>query len=148
MTALPRRRRCLWTGTRSDRVVEITVPGVDRLGRPAAPVPVSVLPEHESDMRAYAEMARRSAGRFLGGLLALTVAVVGAAVLGGADVLPETASRRLVGLGVGLMGVLILRYPLITPETSALFGIRRGIAIARAAGVLTVAAGLVLALVP
>jgi hypothetical protein len=137
--------KCLWTGTHSDRAIQIEVQGTDRLGRPGDMETVSVLPEHEADLRAYVGLARRFGSILLGGILGLTAVSVIAAVLGAAGVWSDTAAVWAIGASVSGIGVLMIVLPLATPETLQAFGVRRSIQIARVSGAVTFVTGLAIA---
>lgn len=140
------RQRCAWTGRASDRLVEVQLPGVNRFGRPTAPITVHVLPEHEDELRAHAERVRRYGTAFLVAIVVLSLLVAVTALLP----LLGDAWRRpalvVTGIVLGLMGLLIIALPFSTPETTAFFGVRRSIQIARVSGAVLVvlAAGVVL----
>ena len=136
---------CLWTGKRDERVIEIDVQGTDRLGKPGDIETLTVLPEHEAELRTYAERAHRYGSTLLFGILGLTAVSIAAAVLGVADVWSGTTTVRLIGASVGAMGALMVALPLATPETLQAFGARRSIQIARVSGLITLATGLAIA---
>ena len=138
--------RCLWTGERSDRAIEITVPAADRFGRPSEPKTFTVLPEHEADLRAFADLAQRTGRAFLLTIVGLTVSMVVVGVLGSTGVISNAASSWGVGLGCMGMGLLMIALPFATPETTAAFGVRRSILIARVAGVVVAGVGLAIGL--
>lgn len=133
--------RCAWSGKRSPRVIQVEVPSVDRFGRGRPPVVVSVLPEHEAELRAHADRLRRYAGRFLAAVVLLGIVSFVAAIAGA--VVPEVATVSMViaGVGVLLIGLLFLALPFSTPETSAFFGLRRSMAIVRILGAIMAAMG-------
>ena len=134
--------KCLWTGQRSDRAIEITVPGTDALGRSIDVQTLTVLPEHEADLRAFADRARRMGRPFLVTILSLTAAILVVAALGTFEVISGAASAWGVGLGCIGMGVLMVALPFATPETVAAFGVRRSITLACVSGVIVIAVGL------
>ncbi|MEO0557500.1 MAG: hypothetical protein AAF170_04870 [Bacteroidota bacterium] len=136
---------CLWTGTRDARVIEIDVQGTDRLGRPGAIETLTVLPEFEAELRAYASRAQRYGALLLIGILGLTGISLIAAVLGVTNVWSGITTVRVIGACVGLMGALMVAVPLATPETLQAFGARRSIRIARVSGVFTLGLGVVIA---
>ena len=136
---------CLWTGKRDERVIEIDVQGTDRLGRLGDIETLSVLPEHEAELRAYAERAQRHGSTLLLGILGLTVVSLLAAVLGMADVLSGTMTVWTIGACIGAIGALMVVLPLATPETLQAFGARRSIQIARVSGLVTLVIGLAIA---
>ena len=138
--------RCAWTGQRSDRAVEITVPGTDRFGRPAEPDAHTVLPEHEADLRAFADLAQRAGRPFLLAILALTVGIVAVALLGTFGVLSDAASAWGAGLGCMGMGLLMIALPFATPEAVAALGVRRSMLLARVSGVVVAGVGLAIGL--
>ncbi|GAB5533875.1 MAG: hypothetical protein Rubg2KO_01240 [Rubricoccaceae bacterium] len=137
---------CLWTGKRDDRAIEIEVQGTDRLGRPGEIETLTVLPEHEAELRAYAARAQRYGSFLLFGILGLTSVSLLAAALGVTDVWSGTPMVWTIGACVGLMGALMVAVPLATPETLQAFGARRSIQIARVSGLVTLATGLAIAL--
>ena len=136
--------KCAWTGKRSSRAVKITVDGVDRIGRPAPPEVLHVLPEHEQDLRAFAGRARRFGSTFLVAVLALTLGMVAAAVLGGAGVWSTRVTAVVVGMLVSLQGFLFVAMPFATPETVQMMGIRRAMLLVRVLGLFTIALGVVI----
>lgn len=132
------RERCAWTNERSDRLIAVELPGVNRLGRPAQPVTLHVLPEHAAELRIHAERVRRYGTPFLVAIVTLSILILAAALL---PVFGDAWRRpAIVGTGIvlGLMGALVIALPFSTPETSRFFGLRRSIQIARASGALLV----------
>jgi len=136
---------CLWTGTRDEHVIEIDVQGTDRLGKPGAIETLTVLPEHEAELRAYADRAHRHGSTLLFGILGLTGVSLLAAALGVTNVWSGTTTVWTIGACVGAMGALMVALPLATPETLQAFGARRSIQIARVSGLVTLATGLAIA---
>jgi hypothetical protein len=135
------RVRCAWSGERSDRLIELAVPSVDRIGRHRGSTTVHVLPEHEAALRAHLDLGRRYGSRFLIGMVVLGLFAFGAAMAPAFDRSLEPVAIPVAGLLIGLMGLLIIALPFTTPETSAFFGLRRSIRIARVLGALTLILG-------
>jgi hypothetical protein len=133
--------RCAWSGERSDRLIELAVPSVDRIGRHRGSTAVHVLPEHEAALRAHLDLGRRYGSRFLIGMVVLGLAAFAAAMAPAFDRSLEPVAIPVAGMLIGLMGLLIIALPFTTPETSAYFGLRRSIRIARVLGALTVILG-------
>ena len=138
-------RACAWSGDTSDRLVQITIPAVDGLGRRTAPRVVHVLPEHREHVEDYARQAQRRARPFTLALGSLIVVVLAAALLGGAGVLDEQAVALAIGVALAALGALLVIIPFTTPQTIEAFGIRRSIRAARVIGVVTIALGSVIA---
>jgi hypothetical protein len=133
--------RCAWTGERSDRLTSVVVDGIDRIGRPTGPVRLLVLPEHETALRDHVARARRFGLPFLVGVVVIGVLAFGLAMT--PMILPgwEPVATPLSGLLVILLGLLFVAFPFTTPETSAFFGLRASIRIARVLGLLLAALG-------
>ncbi len=138
--------KCAWTGEWTDRAVPVEVAATDRFGRPAPPRTLHVSPEHEAELRAFAERARRYGRPFLLTMAGLTLAMVVVAVLGTADVLSESATAALIGLLTALVGLTIIVMPFATPETVGGLGVRASVRLARVVGVATIGLGVVIAL--
>ncbi|MEM1117187.1 MAG: hypothetical protein AAF845_19855 [Bacteroidota bacterium] len=137
--------RCIWTFQRDDRVIPVTVDAPALFGGRALPRTFHVLPEHEADLRAYLDLAARYGRPMLGGVLGLTAAIVGVAVLAVAFGWPD----RLVAVAVGALtagiGLVLIALPFVTPQTVMAFGLQSSVRIARWVGGLTVAVGGVIA---
>lgn len=136
--------RCAWSGERSDRLIEVSLPATDRFGRRTGTLTAHVLPEHEAELRAHADRVHRHGAPFLVavivlGLLAFVLAIAGS--LGSVD----PVAVPLSGVATAGIGLLFVLFPFTTPETSGFFGIRRSIVIARSLGAVLVAMGLAIA---
>lgn len=133
--------RCAWTGERSDRLIPAVVDGMDRIGRPTGPVRLLVLPEHEAALRAHVHRARRYGLPFLIGVV--VVGLLAFALALAPIILPgwEPIATPLSGVLVMVLGLLFVAFPFTTPETSAFFGLRASIRVARALGLLLAALG-------
>lgn len=137
--------RCTWSGERSNRVVPISIPGTDRFGRPAEDRSVHVLPEHADQLRAFAALVQRKGRLFLGSIVALVLAALGAALLGSAGLLSDRTSTAVAGLSVAGLGILLVFLPFATPETVAWLGVRRSVRLARILGAVALLLGLLIA---
>lgn len=133
--------RCAWSGEQSDRLMEVVIPSVDRIGRHRGSTKLQVLPEHESALRAHIDLGRRYGSRFLIGMIALGVAAFAIAMAPAINASSAPTAVPLSGGLIGLMGVLMVALPFTTPETSGFFGLRRSIRIARVLGVLMLILG-------
>lgn len=136
---------CAWTLQESDRAIPVDVDSVDGLGRYRGPVRTYVLPEHEAALRQYAARARRAGRFFLGGVIALTLAIVGAAIAGSMGVITEAGSLRATGILLASLGALLWALPFTTPQTAQAFGVAQSVRIARTLAAVTVVLGLILA---
>lgn len=132
--------RSIWTGRHTDRLVEVTVPGISRFGKVRGVLQVLVEPEHEAETRRFFDYAARFGRLFLALVLVST-----AILLAGAFVSPRdfVAGQLLVALGLLALGGVVLVFPFATPETVAMVGLRRSIRLARAAGGATLVGALV-----
>jgi len=126
--------RSVWTGRRSDSLIEVEVPGMNRFGGPAPSEKVWVEPEHEEELRGYIDLALRRGRFFLGVMLGGSVVMTAAAMM--TPVWPWAMS--VVTGGLAAMGVTIVFCPFSTPETVKTIGIRRSVVLARVAGIATV----------
>jgi hypothetical protein len=136
--------QCAWSGEHSDRAVPIIVPGVDRFGRRTPPRTLHVLPEHEQELRAFAERASRHGRTLLLGLLTATGAIVLVAALGTVGVLTEAETVVIAGLLVMLLGAMLMALPISTPEAIEALGVRRSRALSRGIGAFGIVVGLVM----
>src|SRR5262245_7640541 len=111
-----RQKRCIWSDTVSDDLVEVEVPTVDRIGRPAGTRTFRVRPEHREAFVAFSRFTARWARWLLPGFglwLAVTVALATWLELWGA------------AIGLALLGAYVYVLPLATPETVSGLGIRK-----------------------
>ncbi|NBC84695.1 MAG: hypothetical protein GVY25_00705 [Bacteroidetes bacterium] len=135
--------RCIWSHETSDDVMEITVNVPDRLGRNPKPETLTVLPQYEEEVRAYADEVSRHGTRMLILTLGLSVLLVLASVL------PAAGWGRLTlpvaGLLTAAIGGVLIRYPFATPETIKMMGMRRARTVVRWIAGFTVLLGLGLA---
>lgn len=136
--------KSIWTGRKSDSLIEVEVPGMNRFGGPAPSQKVWVEPEHEEELRRFVDLALRR-GRFF-----LAVMLGGSVVMTAASVLIPVWPWALWGVtgGLAAMGVTIVLCPFATPETVRTIGIRRSVALARVAGVVTVGMAIWVAVLP
>lgn len=139
--------RCAWSGEQSDRLIEVPIPSVDRIGRHRGSTTVHVLPEHEAALRAHVDLGRRYGSRFLLAFIILGIAAFATAMAPAIDPSLAPTVVPIAGVLIGLMGLLIIVLPFSTPETSAFFGLRRSIRIARVLGVLMLILGAWIAIV-
>jgi len=123
----------------SDRVKEIEVPMVDRFGRNPQPKTVNVLPEHEDELRSYVEDVNEHAFTMLMSVLSISVLMVFAALLPAIGL--SALTLPVVGGLMAAMGLILVRYPIATPETIAMLGMRRSRTTARWLGVATTLLG-------
>jgi small neutral amino acid transporter SnatA (MarC family) len=133
--------RCAWTGERSDRLVTVTVDAVDRIGRRRGPVELRVRPGHEAALRAHVARVHRFGAPFLVAVILIGALAFGAAMAPIVDASWAAVAIPLSGLLVAVLGLLFVAFPFTTPETSAFFGLRRSIVIARILGLLLAALG-------
>lgn len=134
-------RRCAWSGEASDRLIEVAIPSVDRIGRHRGSTTVHVLPEHESALRAHIDLGRRYGSRFLVAMIILGIAAFAIAMAPVVDQSWAPTVVPIAGVLIGIMGLLMVALPFTTPETSAFFGLRRSIRIARVLGALMLLLG-------
>lgn len=124
--------RCAWTNMVSERVKEVSLPDVDWIGRERGSRTVFVLPEYESDLRAYAERRRRYLRVFYG--------MVGLLVL--ASVFSQlVAFRQGTPLIMIAAGLLVWSFPFATTSTVESYGARASIRIARTAALVLAGIG-------
>jgi hypothetical protein len=114
---------------------------MDRIGRPTGPVRLMVLPEHEAALRAHVARARRYGLPFLIGVVVIGVLAFALAL--SPIIRPdwEPIATPISGVLVIVLGLLFVAFPFTTPETSAFFGLRASIRIARVLGLLLAALG-------
>lgn len=136
------RTRCIWTGERTDEVVAVTARMRTRFGTDPHEATFYVQPRHEAALRAYLDRFARFGGWFMAGLAAYAAVAVLVSVLAVLGVLPEPAGVTTLGVLTVALGVALHRLPFATPETVAMFGLRRSVRLARAGGVLVAASGL------
>ena len=103
-----------------------------------------VLPEHEEALREFVERARRFGRPFLLSVLAFTLGMVAAVVLGSLDVWSSPVTAGIAGTLLSLLGLLLVIFPFATPETVQAFGVCRSILIVRVLGLLALVAGIVM----
>lgn len=111
---------------------------MNRLGRPTSPMRVHVLPEHEAKLRLHAERIRRYGTPFLVAIVVLSVLIFVAALLPALGDGWRRPAILVTGVLLGLMGALVVALPFTTPETTAFFGVRRSIQIARVSGAILI----------
>lgn len=125
--------RCIWSGQRDAGTREVVL-RPDPVHRPEA---FAVCPAHEAEFLAFHERVFRRQYRFLAGMGVIVVAAIAAALIGE----PWAAAIALV-----FAGTVVFVYPFATPQTVALVGVRRSIALARGLALLTVGLGVYLLL--
>lgn len=135
------RKRCIWTGERSDDLVPVSVTTLNRFGTRPREETFYVQPQYEAAFRDFQADFVRHAGTFLKGLVLFMLAVLLTSALMLAGLLGEDLGLVLMGVVTAALGAGVYRFPFATPETVAMFGLRRSIRFARAAGVLTVITG-------
>lgn len=138
-------KRCVWCARTDDAVREISVPMADRWGANPRERPLWVHGEHEDAFRSFAAGANRNGRTFLFGLVAFALAFC---ALGVADVVLDLDNRLVAvagGAAVALLGVMLIRYPFATPETTSGMGIDLSIKMVRVYGGVFIAAGLAMA---
>ncbi len=138
--------RCAWTGERSDRLLTVVVESVDRIGRRSGPVTLQVLPEHERALRDHVALVRRYGARFLVAVIVIGGASFVAAMAPIVDPSWAAVALPISGLLLMALGLLFVALPFTTPETSAFFGLRRSIVIARVLGLLLAVLGVSIAI--
>lgn len=135
-------KKSAWTGKASADLIEVRLPTVDRIGRPAGEKVFLVEPKHEAELRRWMEYVNRSGKRFLGWMLGLSAVTLGASFLG-----PEwQGAYGIVAASIACMGVTILLYPFATPETNRMMGMKKARTVARMGGFFLLLMALVLAL--
>ena len=117
------------------------MPSIDRIGRHRGSMTVQVLPEHESALRAHIDLGHRYGSRFLVAMIVLGLAAFTFAMAPAIDRSLAPTAVPIAGVLIGLMGVLMIALPFTTPETSAFFGLRRSIRIARVLGAVMLVLG-------
>lgn len=136
--------KCIWTGNRDDRVIEVTISTLGRLASPAEKT-VHVLPEHEEKLRDFNSSFVKEGRTFLywmmGTVIMMPILVVTGLILTALYSMPQSILLALVGLPVALIGILMLRYPYSTPETVEWLGIKKSVKVVRWCGIGTIALG-------
>lgn len=129
-------KRSMWTGRRSEELIEVRLPGVTRFGTPTTEVESFwVETEHEQQLRAYVEYARRWGRTFLALVLSGTAVSLVASLL----IASWPPARWIVTGALLVLAATIVVFPFPTPETVALFGIRRSVVLGRVGGGLVAA---------
>lgn len=136
-----KKHRCIWTNRQSERVKEVKLLTMDRLGRNPREKSFYVLPGYEQKLIGFNDFLIRYKHIFLRlvfGLPVIPIVLVPFAISG------FISGPIMVFIGGGvtmLIGCTILFFPLATPETVGMFGLKKSIQIVRILGVVVVLLG-------
>ena len=139
------KNRCVWCARRDDTVREISVPMIDRWGASPSERPFWVHGEHEDAFRAFAGLANRNTRPFVFALVGIPLALLIMVIAAAAFHLDSRLVGTVVGAGVALMGVVLVRWPFAMPETVEDLGIDLSIKMVRVYGCVFIVAGLAMA---
>ncbi len=137
---------CIWTNEATDRAVPITLDVPSSTGGAGSPRTAHVLPEHESDVRAYVQRVERGGRLMLAGVLGLSGIMVAVAVGGEVAGWSDRVIAQIAGWLVIAMSGLLVAFPFATPQTVGALGIRASIRLTRALSVVLAAIGVWIAL--
>ena len=129
-----KKKRCLWCGKETGgHFRQITLPAK----RANTPVESAIVCSEACEQFALETLqsVRKNSYLFLAGIVSGLVL----AVLGG-------LSRALRPAGVSVIGLTVLLFPFVTPQTVQIFGLRKGMLLGRLLGIILVVMGLILLL--
>jgi len=115
---------CTWCGTSEGTLKTITVETSNRLGTSTREETMTVHPEHEAELRAYAEQTRRYSGRFMLLTLLFALFIPMGGVFAGIIWASDALIAGIVGLSIVVVGMVMYVYPFATPETVQMLGVR------------------------
>ena len=99
----------------------------------------------ERDLEDAMKMVQKGRPIFLWSLLAMVIAIIVGIGLGMAV---SHHLMALMAVGIVAFGIVVARYPLVTPQTILMLGMRKGLSVGRVMGFLLVVAGIGTALLP
>ncbi len=136
--------KCIWTGRRDERAVEVTLSSPGSLAL-RAETPVHVLPEYEQQLREFNSDFARNEQRFLYGIFGTIFMIVFLVLVGliltALTSLPDSILIISAGLAIILFGGIIYRYPYSTPQTVKWLGIEKAVKVTRWCGIGTITFG-------
>ncbi len=119
--------RSLRTGKHASNLHEVRLDPWPLLGNKRGEQTLLVEPEHQAELRAFVEYARRSAKAFWALLVASLVLCLGGTLLS----LAWAPAIWAVPAGLLLLTWMLVAYAFATPETIRAMGIRRSVILAR-----------------
>jgi hypothetical protein len=132
---------CVWSGKSScvltETQYEIPKTYVGSFADKAGEIKLTVCAEHSSELDAFVEFYKRYGAIFDKSFVTLFVGILGGV---GFDLI-FTHSIGVTSVFLVLIGILFTSLPFSTPQTVAVFGLRRSIWIARTGGVILVLLG-------
>ncbi|WP_069132344.1 hypothetical protein [Rhodohalobacter halophilus] len=133
-------KKCIWSGKESNDLKPVELDTVDRIARPVRKT-LFVLPQYEDDLKEYNRFVAANAAIMIRQIAVASVLLIFTGIL--AIVLQGYESAILITTGALTVwiGLVIINYPISTPETAELFGLKKAIRLARFAGYFTVAMG-------
>ena len=132
---------CTWCGESEGTLKTITVETSNRLGTSTREETMTVHPEHEAELRAFAEQARRYGGRFLLLSLLFGLFIPISGVFAGIIWTSDALITGIVGLSIIVLGVVMYVYPFATPETVDMLGVKSSQRLVRILSIVTAALG-------
>jgi len=134
-------KSCTWCGKSEAPLKTITVETTNRFGTSTREETMTVHPEHEAELRAFAEQARRYGGRFLLLSLLFGLFIPMSGVFAGIIWTSDALIAGIVGLSIIVLGVVMYVYPFATPETVQMLGVRTSKQVVRGLSVVTAGLG-------
>lgn len=138
------RKRCIWCNRVSDDLKEVTVRTVRRKGFGINEEKFNVMPECEKEFLKFSDFMAKNSSVLMTGIGISTLLIILSSVSLFTDSSFMLPAAMIIGLSVAAQGLLIIRYPFVTPQTKSAFGVKTSIKIARFCGAAAAFAGVLI----
>lgn len=138
------KKRCIWCNRHSDNIKEVTVTLPKRRGFDFETKTFPVMPECEKEFQSFADFMKEKTSFLMTGILISTAAIILASAGLIAELVSDRTAAWVIGAAVAVQGVLIVKYPFVTPETRNAFGVRSSVKVARVTGAIAALTGIII----